>query len=81
MLFRSAAGPSFAPRPTVVADVDNDDEPAPVAPVAVDKGDRSRVGWLEDVCIDGTPAACKRWGMDGFYKAVADSNGVGALER
>jgi len=26
---------------------------------------------LDDVCLDGTETACKRWAMDGFYRAVA----------
>ena len=33
-------------------------------------GDRSRVLALEDSCIDGTPEACKRWGMDAIYRAM-----------
>jgi lysophospholipase L1-like esterase len=69
----------IAPAPVDVADVGTDDEkPAPL-PVP-DKGDRSRVGALEDFCIDGTPEKCKRWGMDGFYAAVA-ANKAGKLER
>jgi lysophospholipase L1-like esterase len=31
------------------------------------------IGALDDVCIDGTDASCKRWAMDGFYKAVGDA--------
>ncbi len=64
------AGPTFTPRPLIVADAG---DPKPVAVVIPDKGDRSRVAALEDVCLDGTPAACKRWGMDGFYKSVSQS--------
>ena len=70
----AAAGPSFAPAPVVVAEVDapkGAEKPAPALPA--DKGDRSAVGALEDLCLDGTPAACKRWGMDGFYRAMADA--------
>ena len=33
-------------------------------------GSRSKTGPLEDTCIDGTPDACKRWAMDGFYAAI-----------
>lgn len=67
----TAAGPTFAPKPVQVADTtDPDDRPATVIP---DRGDRQRVGALEDVCLEGTPAACKRWGMDGFYRAVSAS--------
>jgi len=65
-----AAGPVFTAKPVVVADSGDDDKPVP--PIA-DKGDRSRVAALEDVCVEGTPAACKRWGMDGFYRAVGES--------
>jgi len=63
-----AVGPIVA-APTVVADADPKDE-TPVALPVPDTGDRSRVGALEDVCLEGTPDKCKRWGMDGFYKAV-----------
>jgi lysophospholipase L1-like esterase len=64
-------GPVFTPAPVVVADVDptNDKPPPPLA----DKGDRGSVGALEDVCVDGAPPACKRWGMDGYYRSVAQS--------
>jgi lysophospholipase L1-like esterase len=71
------AGPAFAPRPTRVADVGKDDKPEVVIP---DKGDRSRVAALEDVCLDGSPTACKRWGMDGFYRALTASK-AGKLGR
>lgn len=72
----AAAGPSFAPAaaPVLVAEADTGkgaEKPAPALPP--DKGDRSTVGALEDVCIDGTPTACKRWGMDGFYRAMAEA--------
>ncbi len=67
----TAAGPTFAPKPVQVADVDPEESrPAIVVP---DRGDRSRVGALEDVCLEGTPGACKRWGMDGFYRAISES--------
>ena len=62
------AGPGFTGAPVVVAEVD----PKPALPP--DTGDRSHVGALEDVCVDGTaPSACKRWGMDGFYRAMAET--------
>lgn len=72
----AAAGPSFAPAPIAVAEADTarGAEKAALAPaLPPDKGDRSAVGALEDVCVDGTPTACKRWGMDGFYRAMADA--------
>ena len=66
------ASPTFAPSPTLVAEAkDDDDKPAPL-PVP-DTGDRSRVGALEDVCLEGTPDKCKRWGMDGFYRSIRAS--------
>ncbi len=67
----ATAGPAIAPKPIVVADADSDgpDERPAMIP---DRGDRSRVGALEDVCLDGSPTACKRWGMDGFYRSVSD---------
>ena len=39
--------------------------------VAATSTSRAQVGALEDTCLEGTPDACKRWAMDGFYKAVA----------
>lgn len=68
----AGATPSFAPAPVTVAEA----EPEPAkdkVPAPTDKGDRSKIGALEDVCLDGTAAACKRWGMDGFYRAMAES--------
>jgi len=67
------AGPGFAPRPVIVADAPDVDDAQPVAAAIADTGDRARVGALEDVCLDGTPERCKRWGMDGFYQAIAAS--------
>lgn len=69
----STAGPSFAAAPAVVARAgdDADDEPPPPPPAAT--GDRGRIGALEDVCLEGAPPACRRWGMDAFYRALADA--------
>lgn len=73
----AAAGPAFTAPPPEVADA-SDDDPRPAPPrVAVD---RSKILELADVCVEGTPAACKRWAMDGFYRAVADAK-RGALGR
>lgn len=68
----ATAGPVFTAKPVVVAEAPSDDrdERAAALPVA-DTGERSRVGPLEDVCLEGPPVACKRWGMDGFYAAIA----------
>ena len=63
------AGPVFTAPPPIVAEAD--DPVAPVPPPATDTRDRSRTASLEDVCVEGTPTACKRWGMDGFYRSVA----------
>jgi lysophospholipase L1-like esterase len=41
-----------------------------VVPVPASPTERANIGALEDVCTDGKPEACKRWAMDGFYKAV-----------
>ena len=65
------AGPVFSAPPPMVAETDEPIVRPPVAPV--DKRDRSRIGSLEDICLDGAPPACKRWGMDGFYKSVGKS--------
>jgi lysophospholipase L1-like esterase len=79
-----AAGPAFAPR-VVVAAAD-DDVPAGSAAAAVavaGTGSAAAVapsGPLEDVCLDGTPDHCKRWGMDGYYRAVAQEQ-AGKLGR
>ncbi|MDQ3341675.1 MAG: GDSL-type esterase/lipase family protein [Myxococcota bacterium] len=69
-----AGGPIVAGKPAggdSQAKPDDDEKPAPLP--EADRGDRSRVGALEDVCLDGTPDQCKRWSMDGFYRAVAES--------
>src|SRR5262245_16280535 len=54
-----ATGPVFQQKPVVVADVettdDADDKPAT-------RGNAS-AGALDDTCIDGTAAVCKRWAM------------------
>ncbi|MEO7732473.1 MAG: GDSL-type esterase/lipase family protein [Kofleriaceae bacterium] len=69
-----AAGPAFAAKPAEVADAEADAEddkaaaPAPLVPT-----DRGKILALEDTCLDGTAAACKRWAMDGFYRAVGEA--------
>jgi len=67
-----AAGPVFTAKPAVVADTREDDDtvakPAPIIP-----SDRSKILALEDVCVDGTPEACKRWAMDGFYRSFGEA--------
>jgi lysophospholipase L1-like esterase len=36
---------------------------------------------IEDVCVDGTDASCKRWAMDGFYDALGVAAGGKGLAR
>ncbi|MEJ7604650.1 MAG: GDSL-type esterase/lipase family protein [Kofleriaceae bacterium] len=75
-----AAGPAFA-APVVVAQRTDDDTPAvPLAPTTTDRRDRSKVGALEDICLEGAPPMCKRWAMDGFYAAIGKSK-QGKLDR
>jgi lysophospholipase L1-like esterase len=70
----AAGGPAFAAKPPAVAEAgdtgdtkDPDDKPAP--PVT----SRAKIQALEDACLAGPPEQCKRWAMDGFYRAVADA--------
>jgi lysophospholipase L1-like esterase len=65
-----AAGPVFAAKPAVVADTGEVDEPRPGPIVAAS---RTKILALEDACLDGTAEACKRWAMDGFYRAVDEA--------
>lgn len=70
------AGPSFAPAPAAVAGAEAEPADPPRLPADLgDRGDRARVGALEDVCLDAAPPAagarCRRWGMDAFYRAMA----------
>ncbi|MCX5741641.1 MAG: GDSL-type esterase/lipase family protein [Proteobacteria bacterium] len=81
-----AVGPTFAAPPIVVAENGtgadgNDPGPPPKAPTTGGGStDRAKVGALEDACLDGTPAACTRWGLDAFFRAVADGK-LGKLGR
>ena len=67
-----AAGPVFAAKPAVVADSKDDAESA-AQPGPIVAADRSKILALEDLCLDGTNESCKRWAMDGFYRAVDDA--------
>lgn len=64
----AAAPGTFTAPPVVVADAGDEPAPAPAPPV--DTTRRARILALEDVCLDGTEDRCKRWAMDGFYRAV-----------
>jgi len=72
-----AAGPVFTAKPVVVAEADDTDVIAPLPPVPAGSHD---LGPLDDTCLEGTDDACKRWAMDGFYKAIADEK-AGTLGR
>jgi lysophospholipase L1-like esterase len=78
----TSAGPVFSGPPVVVAEADSQEaEPAPALPAPTPGG--RDIGALADTCIDGTPAACKRWAMDGFYRAADDAKrgGLGRAVR
>lgn len=64
------AGPTFAAAPVEVAEASSVAEPTSVPAIGTGP-DRSTGGALEDTCLEGTPTACRRWAMDGFYRAVA----------
>jgi lysophospholipase L1-like esterase len=79
-----ATGPAFTAKPAVVADVtdapearagkpgkDPDDKPVATAPIVA--ANRAKILALEDTCLDGDADHCKRWAMDGFYRAIADA--------
>jgi len=87
----ASAGPAFATGPAVVpeapasaasrrSDGRSDDEERSPQPAAVVPASRSKILALEDVCVDGAPEDCKRWAMDGFYRAI-DRSKHGALGR
>ncbi len=65
-----AAGPTFTAGADTTASGDDSDLVAKLPPPPAGSHD---VAALDDVCIDGTDAACKRWAMDGFYRALAAS--------
>jgi lysophospholipase L1-like esterase len=70
-------GPAFTAPPVTVADADDAE---PTVPLPTAPPGSHDIGALEDTCVDGTPTACKRWAMDGFYRAV-DSGRAGKLGR
>jgi lysophospholipase L1-like esterase len=63
------AGPAFVPRPVRVAEAAGEEPALPT----VMPSNRQKLLVLEDACIDGTVESCKRWGMDGFYRAVREA--------
>ena len=75
------AGPVFSAKPVVVAEArDEDDLPTAVPAVGGAGSDRTKGSALEDICVEGPDTACKRWAMDGFYKAVREES-AGTLGR
>ena len=67
----AAAGPAFAAKPVEVAEAPEASAPGPAAPIVA--ADRRKILALEDLCLDGAPETCKRWAMDGFYRAIGDA--------
>ncbi len=63
------AAPAAAP-PALTTDDDDGDHDATTA----------RTG-IEDVCVDGTPDACRRWAMDAAYDALAAARAGRGLAR
>ncbi|HSR98783.1 MAG TPA: GDSL-type esterase/lipase family protein [Kofleriaceae bacterium] len=61
------SGPGFVARPAALPESDAERTPAP-PPIA--GRDRAKVLALEDVCLDGAPPSCKRWGLDPLYRAI-----------
>ena len=73
-----AAGPVFEASQEPADDPAEDAELVPtLPPPAAGSHD---IGALDDVCIEGTPPACKRWAMDDFYRAIAAAT-AGTLGR
>jgi lysophospholipase L1-like esterase len=73
-----AAGPVFTAAPVAVAAA-KEIEAAPAAPTGL-ATHRDKILALEDTCLAGSPAQCKRWAMDGFYRAIASAK-AGKLGR
>ncbi|HET9623750.1 MAG TPA: GDSL-type esterase/lipase family protein [Kofleriaceae bacterium] len=73
-----AAGPTFAAKSVATAEASGPRagaeiaEPDEVKPAIVTTA-RDKVGALEDTCLDGTPERCKKWAMDGFYRAYGEA--------
>lgn len=74
----AGAGPTFQANAGTRA-TGTDDIAAPPVAAPIVPGSRD-VGSLDDVCIDGTDTACKRWAMDGFYASL-ESAKAGTLGR
>jgi lysophospholipase L1-like esterase len=74
---QAAGGPTLAAGNRTAAPHDDSDLVATLPQPAAGSHD---VDALDDVCLDGTEQACKRWAMDGFYRSVAESK-AGKLGR
>jgi len=68
-----AAGPAFAAAPVEVAEAPEASASASGAAAPVVAADRRLILKLEDLCLDGPPESCKRWAMDGFYRAIGEA--------
>ncbi|HEY4241847.1 MAG TPA: GDSL-type esterase/lipase family protein [Kofleriaceae bacterium] len=75
-----AAGPLPAAPPVEVADATDEDTATKPSTAPVRDAHAAAAGSIEDTCVDGTPDACKRWAMDGFYQAIAGEK-AGKLDR
>jgi lysophospholipase L1-like esterase len=67
--------PGIAPQVADLDDEDDDPEAEATGGGARTAGDTQKAAakatLIEDTCVDGTAADCKRWAMEGFYRAVA----------
>jgi len=73
----TGGGPTFTASNGSTTTSDDVAVPPPAAPVTPGSRD---IGSLDDVCLDGTDDACKKWAMDGFYAAIKQSR-AGTLGR
>lgn len=64
----AAQAPAATPIVASAKAVKDDDLVAKLPPPPAGSHD---IGALDDVCVDGSETACKRWAMDGFYRAIA----------
>jgi len=67
----TAAAPGLAATPIQVAE--SKDEEAEGKPAPAVASDRNKILALEDLCLEGAPGECKRWALDGFYRAVEEA--------
>jgi lysophospholipase L1-like esterase len=68
----------FTSRPAVVADSDGDNAEDRITQPATMMA--AKAGALDDTCVEGSRDACRKWAMDGFYRAI-DAEKAGKLGR